>query len=254
MRVFLSWSGAQSHALADGLRRWLPNVIQSIDPWLSSGDIEAGARWQDEIGANLEEASFGVLCLTRANLSAPWILFEAGAISKLRRTARVCTYLYGLRPAEVPFPLAMFQATTADRDSTYALVTALNQHVEKPLRPEFLRDAFDAWWPKLEQVLAGIAMTETTEQAAPKRNERDMLQEIITHVREMRAERQAVLELLIRSHSSGSTLTNEQTVDLLKRGDLAVTDLDLARRLGLSHSTISRLRISKQRGLLNPED
>jgi hypothetical protein len=254
MQVFLSWSGTQSHALADALRRWLPHVVQSIEPWLSSGDIEAGARWQDEIGANLEETSFGILCLTKANLLAPWILFEAGAISKLRRTARVCTYLYDLRPAEVPFPLAMFQATTTERDSTFALVTALNRHVEKPLRGELLSEAFEAWWPKLESLLATVGLVGVSEDVVPQRNDRDMLQEIVAHLREMRSEREAVLELLLRTGSTGSLMTSEQRFDSIKKCASGMNDQDLARRLGVSHATISRLRILDRDPLRDERD
>src|SRR5437868_2200122 len=101
MRIFLSWSGEQSRAVATALRDWVPRVIQSVTPWMSSVDIEKGARWFEEIGSHLESVNVGVICLTRANVSAPWILFEAGALSKVRDKAHVCTYLYGLEPTDV---------------------------------------------------------------------------------------------------------------------------------------------------------
>jgi hypothetical protein len=53
MKVFISHSGKRSHAVALTLRQWLPDVIQSVKPWLSSEDIEAGARWGNEVTSSL---------------------------------------------------------------------------------------------------------------------------------------------------------------------------------------------------------
>jgi hypothetical protein len=83
MKVFISWSGERSRAVAEALREWLPNVIQTVNLWVSLADIEKGARWSTDITAQLEECSVGLICLTPENLSAPWLLFEAGALSKM---------------------------------------------------------------------------------------------------------------------------------------------------------------------------
>jgi len=96
------------------LANWLPLVIQALSPWVSTQDIQKGQRWAEEIAEKLEEAQFGILCLTPENLEAPWLLFEADAIAKLRRNSRVCTYLLNVGPSDLAWPLAMFQATEAN--------------------------------------------------------------------------------------------------------------------------------------------
>jgi hypothetical protein len=54
MNVFLSWSGAKSKAVAEILKKYLPSMINQVEPWLSSQQIDAGARWSAEIAKNLE--------------------------------------------------------------------------------------------------------------------------------------------------------------------------------------------------------
>lgn len=49
MKVFISWSGNKSHKVAMIFREWLPSVIQSLEPYVSSEDIDKGARWSSDI-------------------------------------------------------------------------------------------------------------------------------------------------------------------------------------------------------------
>jgi TIR domain len=93
VKVFLSWSGERSRIMAAALRDWLPLVLYYVRPWVSGKDIQAGERWSLEVGKKLEESNFGILCLTKDNLNAPWMLFEAGALSKAISTAAVCPYI-----------------------------------------------------------------------------------------------------------------------------------------------------------------
>lgn len=113
MKIFISWSGKLSHEIAVALSVWLPSVIQQIKPFVSSEDIEKGKRWSTEIANNLNEANFGIICLTKDNLMEPWILFEAGALSKGEEHANVCSVLFdGLQPPNIEgHPLNIFQHT-----------------------------------------------------------------------------------------------------------------------------------------------
>ena len=101
MKVFLSWSGEESHYVAARLRDWLPDVIQDIEPWMSSADIAAGARWSTNIQRQLSETSLGILCVTRENQGAPWLVFEAGALAKTIDGTYVCPYLIDMTAAQL---------------------------------------------------------------------------------------------------------------------------------------------------------
>lgn len=78
MRVFISWSKQISQDLALILYRWLPDVINRLEPWMSSEDISKGQRWGTEVGAGPDDTSQGIICVTRENMKEPWLSFEAG--------------------------------------------------------------------------------------------------------------------------------------------------------------------------------
>src|SRR5260370_13401202 len=115
MKVFISWSGDLSKRVAELLKQWLPDVLQSVEPWISSEDIEKGTVWFGEISKQLDEISVGIICVTQANVNAPWILFEAGALSNGREKARVCPLLIDLKPETLNQPLGQFNAVRATK-------------------------------------------------------------------------------------------------------------------------------------------
>ena len=67
INIFLCWSGDVSHQVAKILYQWLPNVMQVVKPWISSEDIDSGARWPTEIAKKLEIIKIGMICLTKEN-------------------------------------------------------------------------------------------------------------------------------------------------------------------------------------------
>jgi hypothetical protein len=157
--VFISWSGERSKAAAEALREWLPIVLQAASPWMSSADIEKGSRGLDEVGRALEGMKVGIICLTPENLTAQWILYEAGALSKtLDAKTRVCTYLLGgLEPQNVKPPLGMFQATRANKEDSRKLIHTINKALDSAQVPDANLDAlFDGMWPRLEEKLSAL--------------------------------------------------------------------------------------------------
>jgi hypothetical protein len=182
MKVFLSWSGQRSRGAAEALRDWLPDVIQGVEPWMSKIDIEAGARWRQEVATELDASKFGILCLTPDNQSAPWILFEAGALAKTIPDTFVCPYLIDLSPTDLRAgPLTEFQAKRANKLETWEMVATINRaRKEHALDETRLRRTYEKFWPDLEQKLG--ALPPEAQAPAPRRVE-DMVEEILDLVR-----------------------------------------------------------------------
>ncbi len=182
MKVFISWSGETSRLVAQALREWLPQIIQAIKPWMSEEDINKGARWRSELTTELDKTSFGIFCLTKENLTAPWLLFEAGAVSKKVEASFVCTYLIDLTPGDVAEPLSQFQATVANKADTRKLLLTINKALkENALEEGQLNKAFEKWWPDLDEKLKSKPIPKTES----KRDPRELLEEILSTVREL---------------------------------------------------------------------
>lgn len=156
MKIFLSWSGESSKALAAVLREWLTLMFPEAIFWISSRDIQAGQRWGNELDRELEATAFGILCLVPSNLLAPWLLFEAGALSKSVASARVVPYCLGLPPEEIQGPLSRFQGVSADEAGTRRLVESINSLLESKRTESVLARVFDKWWPDLKRDLEKI--------------------------------------------------------------------------------------------------
>lgn len=112
MKIFISWSGRRSQAVAEMLNDWIKCVLQASRPWLSTRDIDRGALWFSEIHDQLRDTSVGIICLTQENKERPWILFESGALAKGLSSNRVCTFLIDLKPSDLQDPLAQFNHTS----------------------------------------------------------------------------------------------------------------------------------------------
>jgi hypothetical protein len=146
---------------------------------MSKSDIDKGTRGLEEIGAALESMKSGIICLTPENLTAEWILFEAGALSKARDAkTRVWTYLLGgLQAHEVKAPLGLFQATKAEKDDTRNLVHSINKNLETTIADSVVDETFDKWWPDLEKKLSALPTPAGV--VPPKRGTQEIVAEIL---------------------------------------------------------------------------
>jgi hypothetical protein len=151
---------------------------------MSEADIEKGTRGLNELTKALYTIKVAVACLTPDNLEAPWLLFEAGALSKtIDDSSRLCTYLLdGLQPQDIKAPLGMFQATRATKEDSKKLIQTINASVcDEPLRQEDVDEIFEAMWPSLEATINSLP--HLPPEQTIKRNSDDILAEILELVR-----------------------------------------------------------------------
>lgn len=139
-----------------------------------------GSIWFSEIGAAINSVNNGIVCLTKENLTAPWILFEAGALARNFGSNRVCTFLIDVKPKDVSDPLAQFNHTLPTKESMFQLVKTLNERLEgSKLSDTMLQREFDLNWNLFESEFQKI-MTETREgEKPPEKSEREILNDIV---------------------------------------------------------------------------
>jgi hypothetical protein len=181
VKIFISWSGERSQAVAQALHEWLPSVMQAVVPWMSSEDIQKGSRWLQDVSDKLSHNDFGIICVTPENRRAEWLLFEAGALSKVIERAAVATILLDLNSADVSGPLAQFHDTKVNKPDFRRLVNTINHRIAVPLFETKLGEAFDLWWPKLESRLDAARRLSHAPHA--ERPQREILEEVLGYVR-----------------------------------------------------------------------
>jgi hypothetical protein len=185
MKVFISWSGETSRSLADALHNWLLLVLHYVEPWMSDVDIDAGDRWGESVAKELEASNFGIICVTRENVSSSWILFEAGALAKSMKGSRVIPLLFDLDFRDISGPLAQFQAKKLEKSGIGEVVQSINQSAESPDDQGRATQLFDALWPQLEAAVDAIPTD--TEPAKHARPQGEILEEMVASIRTLDA-------------------------------------------------------------------
>lgn len=195
MKVFISWSRTKSHKVGLVFRDWLPSVIQSLEPYVSSEDIDKGARWSSDIAKELEDSSFGILCVTKENIEAPWLSFEAGALSKSMDKSFVSPFLFDIKRSEVNGPILQFQSTIFQKEDIRKLLHTLNKACgESCISEERLNKAFDVWYPTLENELNNIKNeTEINENDTSSKISEIHSSEILEEILDLSRENQKLL-------------------------------------------------------------
>jgi hypothetical protein len=192
MKVFVSWSGERSQALATALHQWLPLVLHYVEPWLSKADIDAGDRWGAELGKELTESNFGISCVTKDNVLAPWLLFEAGAIAKSVDAGKLIPLLLDIDFKDLSGPLTQFQAKKAEQQGILELVESVNNSATNPVPDARLKQLFGALWPELENKIEAIPASSMLVKVA--RPEGEILEELVASVRTVDSRVRDVLE------------------------------------------------------------
>lgn len=256
MKIFISWSGLQSHAAATALKSWLPYIFTDASVFVSSEDIRKGKRWLPEISKQLSTTNFGIVCLTHDNLASPWILFEAGALSKLK-SAQVCTLLFGnLRNADVEGPLSNFQSTIFNKSEFLKLIQSINSRLGKGrLEEQRLKTMFEKWWPDLDKAITDSSK-HSEKSVQPKRSQEELLSEVLEITRaiarnlkessdidEYRKMRRLVNLPLQELEFSGKTSNFLSSVNILTIGQLAMkTEQEIIKYRGVTAKILNELK------------
>ena len=225
MKVFISWSGLRSKHVAEQLRNWIPKVLQAVKLWMSDEDISTGTRWSAEIASELEMSKVGIVCITPENQHNPWLMFEAGALSKTLSETFVCPYLYDLTPSQLSGPMSQFQATLATKDGTAKIIQTLNKALDdSQIVGSELDEIFDVWWPKLEEKLSKVPNVEKED--IVERSNENILEEILSNSREQMRREDIRLNAFEKREQKFETFTQsfEGFLDLFRQSSFALVN------------------------------
>ena len=219
MKIFLSWSGERSKQVASALHEILKTVLHFAEPWMSEIDIESGSRGLKDISKELEGRNFGIICITPENLRAPWINFEAVALSKSVENGRVVPLLLGMDAKDIPPPLGQFQAKKLDKDGVKGIVYDINRSAAAPIDQIILDKLFDAMWVSFDTAINAIPKS-TSAEPAP-RKESEILEELVTGVRNLENRvRDVSLEGVERNFRSSKRLRRVHPGMLLEASEM----------------------------------
>lgn len=199
MKIFISWSGDRSKMIANALKSWLEKFFQTVEVFMSESDIEPGTRWAFRLNEELQISNYGIICLTPENQNSQWILFEAGALSNQVKN-HVTPLLFQLKEGEVKGPLSQFQYLKVDEDGLQKLANAINKNLEKPLSREIMNEYFRAWWNELNRAL-GEVPAEPKEAVPDKRQDRELIEEILQYTRNQTLKEDRIMRLRGMSES-----------------------------------------------------
>jgi len=184
MKVFISWSGDLSRQVAEILREFLPYMIQDLQVFMSEHDMPSGVRWGLQLAKQLENSEFGIICLTPDNLQSPWLLYEAGALTKHIEDRACGLLLNRLKISEVKDPLAQFHNRPFEKSEFKKLLRDVNSRVSNPLNEQQLQRVFEKWWPDLQQQYDELLKKSVSNpKIQVQRDEKDLLEEILMKVR-----------------------------------------------------------------------
>lgn len=211
MKVFISWSGELSKNIAEVIKTWLPCIIQSVEVFFSPDDIEKGENWDTKVSTELLECKYGIICLTKENVSAPWIHFESGALAKAL-DSRVATLMINVTPTDIKGPLSRYQATKLDKDDFFQLIKNINEQLETQLNIEVLKTLFNTLWDKINNDFKNLL--EKYQDISPKKKKGikndEALDEILLLLRKLNSTVSSPTNILPPDYISGILETSRR--------------------------------------------
>jgi hypothetical protein len=160
---------------------------------MSEEDIQKGTRGLSEI----DQALFGIVCVSPSHQGSPWLPFEAGVLARDLKASRVTPLLVGPRPSDLIGPLADLQATQVNPVDCERLVQTLNSLLDddQQLPREQVKRSFHMWRPELEEKLMPIERSISSQrQAGPERDIKDVLDDVFVSTKPVQRQVERMVE------------------------------------------------------------
>jgi hypothetical protein len=160
VKIFISWAGSDSKAIAIKLHAFVKKVLPTIDVFISTEDIRGGDRWFDVIGTALEDSDFGITVVTKSSLSRPWLYFEAGALAKRLGKSRLMPVLCGVGVDDLrDGPLFLFNAVHLTKDGIRGALKVIRDETSYSMSDQDLDESFEVWWGHKGPDLVDLSFT-----------------------------------------------------------------------------------------------
>ena len=158
MSMFISWSGKRSRLVAKAFYDLFPMIFMQpkTEFYLSTG-IYKGADWNANLNEGLQAADVGILCVTRDNYTAPWMIYEAGFLSHKAGIGKVFPFLLDISPSELQGPVTQFQSTVFEKEDLRKLVLDISRSEVSAVREIDLSSNFDTAYDILAERLREAA-------------------------------------------------------------------------------------------------
>ena len=161
-------------------------LFDGVEPFMSEQNIGAGERGLPKIASELSGSSFGIIVVTQENQKSQWLNYEAGALSKdlEDQTVRVAPSLVDFeRKNDVTGPPGQFQAGLLDKSGVEYILTEIAKVVGADEASVVKR--FHNAWSEYEVRFAEAKAEGAGQPADARRSSDEMLDEILTMVRDM---------------------------------------------------------------------
>ncbi|MDR0918748.1 MAG: toll/interleukin-1 receptor domain-containing protein [Oscillospiraceae bacterium] len=214
MKIFISWSGETSNKIAEILKRFMEEFYNDVEIFLSSHSIEKGTRPISEISKELENCNYGLICLTKTNLDAPWILYEAGALSKFIETSRIVPLLFGVSEISPKNPLNNFQGVIHwEKEDEYkkSMKKLFYQIKDKEMTDKTFDVIFEKFFPDFKDEVEKLLEIENKSSATKDKTQKEKIDEVIEKQGDISYSLNMILDLIRQN--------NEMTYELQKNNE-----------------------------------
>mgnify|MGYP000004652671 CR=1 FL=1 len=132
LTIFISWSRNPAKDIADKLQILLDKIFPNpdIEFFLSSSgknEIVAGEDFRNKLDNNLMDSNFGILILTKNNFERPWMMFEAGALSKGDNKSRIIPLFFDRDNRKIESPIEKFQNIEYNKEGLLKIIFSITK-------------------------------------------------------------------------------------------------------------------------------